>query len=233
MEENRRKIRTNKLKEAVKAYFFLINSNFNTQQALATVQSHYLLNDAERALVQRCVHTKDYISRTLNKIVQEQEIVGNNIAIDYYNVITTIAEALEGFCLYRCTDYFVRDLASSFGRSKKHVSLHEKSLNLLKKFFLKYKPSSILLVADRQISHSAEQLNYAKRIFRDISETKTILVDSADKALIYFSKEDYIVGSSDMLIIDGSKRVVDIAYLSLNNERLLGKNLVEVWSYLF
>ena len=157
------------------------------------------------------------------------KIPKNSIIIDFYNVTTTIIEAIQGYPVFRGTDYIIRDNAKAEGRSKKPLTKYLEATKIIRDYLARYDLNKILLVGDKQLPFSKQTLSMATNILREKTDTYYILSEQADKEIISKSR-DYIVSTSDCVILEKTARIYDLAgEIILNYPKPL--TVVELWAY--
>jgi len=85
----------------------------------------------------------------------------------------------------------------------------------------------VVIVADRQVSHSAEVASDAKGILEGL-EVEVVLSSSSDSDLIRLSRSGALVASSDIVIAKSSPRIIDIPVHILIASGLFGKNVIDL-----
>ncbi|MEM3254172.1 MAG: DUF5616 domain-containing protein, partial [Fervidicoccaceae archaeon] len=226
MESPREWIEPKKVIEAARLYRHMLDLGFSPHHSILAVESKKQLNSIEKQLLIRCVDSREESEKILKKIVSLEEIQGKTLAMDFYNVITTIAEALEGHLVFRCTDGLVRDIASALGRSKKSEEIIIEAIEEIKKVIAYAKPSKLYLVMDKQISFSAERIRSAREVLSQAVDTEGILSESADSELIRLSRMEIIASSSDGLIARNVSKIFDIPQQVLVRRKIFGKNAI-------
>ncbi len=204
----------------------MLNRGYTVKSALEIVSSRYLLSRVERNILYRCVHPKNINEEVRRKT--RKELSGELLLIDFYNVTTTIGEAIEGYEVYRCTDGFIRDVASMHGRSRKDEACLLRSITTMLKIIKHAPPSEIILVVDKQISYSKVIAAKAVEKLRSLCKSYFILSPKSDVELVRLSKElGGIVSSSDIVVLIKSPTVTDLAGISILEE--FPDRVVELW----
>ncbi len=195
------------------------------------ISSKHLLSKAERNLLYRCIHS-DEVNRSV-KLKVRDKVFGEVLVIDFYNLTTTVSEALEGYSVYRSTDFFVRDIAASFGRSKKDCSTLLKAFRVVLDYLVHESIQEILLVLDKQVSHSKMLGEKALELTGSFNLKCNFILSS--KTDVEVSKQanslDGIAISSDILVLLRSSKVQDLAGKVIS--RIKPETIVEFWSVVF
>ncbi len=192
------------LLEALIDYKYLLNRGYKSRGALNLVTSRYLLTKEERMLLYRCVHSDNDVTLIREKIVKE--VQGRHLIIDGYNVLLTVAAAIEGLTLYLCDDGLVRDLRSTKIRNFSTPSIMN-AIKLVKDATDELKPRNVTLFLDKSISMSAE---HSKAIRMQAPQWNVILASKADTEVI---ASKGIIASSDYVILMKTNEVFDLAGL--------------------
>jgi len=216
-----------KLIEAARLYRFFLDMGLLQPHAISAVESMYQLKAQEKQLLSRCVLSRKESEEIMKKIASFEEVEGEIVALDFYNVAITVAEALEGHAVFRCTDGLTRDLASAFGRSRKDLSALHRAAAEMRDVLIRAGPEKVVIVADRQVSHSAEVASDAKGILEGL-EVEVVLSSSSDSDLIRLSRSGALVASSDIVIAKSSPRIIDIPVHILIASGLFGKNVIDL-----
>ena len=200
-------IRLELLKEASIDYRFLLSRGYNRELSLKFVGDRYGLSKAERMVLYRSVFPKDEAIERMKKLSSPENMVGNTISIDGFNVLMTIKASLQGFPLVLCDDGFIRDILSVVERVKIDKMMYV-ALELLIQVILKYVPSKVFLFFDANVSKSGEFAAHTRRRLINIGlEGYAQAVKKADVSTI---TQCETVVSSDSVIILNSRRVIDL-----------------------
>ena len=105
-----------KLREAQKDVFMLINRGYPIKSASTFVGNHYLLSERQRMAVVRSTSDSLAIQRRLEK--EKISAEGETVYIDGFNIIITLEVALSHSTLLKCMDGTIRDLAGLRGTYK-------------------------------------------------------------------------------------------------------------------
>jgi len=189
-------------------YKYLLSRGYGREGALRIVGDKYLLSKVERLVLYRTIFSPFEIEERRSKSVRSASLEGNTLAIDGFNVLTTVEVALREEDLFLCEDGFLRDLTSAYRKVKINEYTFmavEKLLNALKEL----KVRDALIVLDSQVSHSGELCSYINSAMGS-EGVKGIAYTSknADSELISLGG---IVASSDSYVISKARSVFDLA----------------------
>ena len=134
---------------------------------------------------------------------------GLELVVDGYNVILTVASALEGLPVFLCDDGFVRDLRSSYLKDFGAPSVREALAHVVEALRL-VGASNTQIVLDKNVSWSAEHAE----LLRFEYGLSAITAAKADVAVMGSGR---VVSSSDFMILLRSERVYDLAQFILRN----------------
>ena len=215
-----------KLAAAITKYKLLLDNGFDRQASLTLIQTKYNLSHIQRQLLYRSIHPDSHNKAVLWKTRVPWEKNIECIAVDYYNVAITILEAMEKKNVYRGTDGYTRDLAKVLGRSRKEEEKLDKATDKLLGYLSKQKIGKVFLITDKQVSHSAEKMAYARRL--GYSGIQTLLSPRVDSEIIELSKKNCVAASSDTIILEKSLQTMDLAYHVIVDLGLTDR-IIDVW----
>lgn len=155
----------------------------------------------------RCIH-RDVDSGAVKRKTVDS-VRGLELVIDGYNVILTIASAIEHLPIFLCDDGFVRDLRSSYRKDFEAPSVREAIVYMVKALEL-VGASNPLIILDKNVSWSAEHAELLRSEF----DVRAITATKADIAVIGSGK---VVSSSDFVILLRSEKVFDLAQFILRS----------------
>ena len=172
------------------------------------VGNRYQLTSDERHLLHRGVFSDRDAGLRQKKKIPLEKIRGKDLVIDGYNVLITIEAALSGRPLVLGNDGFIRDISGVSGNFRK-TEKTETALQLVSNLLKRIKPRQTLFLFDSPISMSGELAQEVReRLKRENLPGDAMAVRVPEKILIGFPG---MIATSDTVIIDQSKRVVDLA----------------------
>lgn len=196
------------LKEATIDLRFLLGRGYNREGAVAFVGDKYQLNKEERLILYRAVYDSKKASAHARKKMAAKAISGKKVAVDGYNVILTVETMLKNKKLILCDDDFVRDISAVHGKHKP-TETTEKALGILINFLKGFNPQEVVFFYDSQVSLSGETASLTRRMLKESrlnGDAKA--VKQADTGALKYGE---IVSSSDVVIIEKSEKIVDLA----------------------
>jgi len=182
----------------------LLNKDYKKKMALDFVCNHYSLKKEDRNILARTTYSKDVSAETMGKESSSEDLNGEELLIDAYNVIITIESVLFDDPLV-CDDGVVRDGRGVFGK----YEITEKTVTSLERIndFLKKKGIlKAVFFIDKNVSKSGD-LASAIRAFDWDSDVDAILSEKVDSTL---RSKKALVATADYGIIKYVDRFVDI-----------------------
>lgn len=201
--------RVHLLQRAVHDLSWLMSRSYATPSATKLVGDRYQLTDRQRMAVLRCACSDDSVRIRSASRADLSDLRGSRLAIDGFNLLTTIEVALSGGILLRGRDGCIRDVASMHGTYRR-VEETIPALTLIGRFLADHDCRETRWLLDRPVSNSGR----LKKIIGGLALQKHWLWDvtldnNPDKMLI--SLQDQIVVSADSYVIENSERWVDIS----------------------
>jgi hypothetical protein len=193
---------------AVADYSLLLSKGYAEKSSLKLVGDRFTLTERQRLAVMRSSCSDEQRASRKSRQLDINQIAGQVIAIDGYNVLITIEAAMSGGLIFRGRDGCCRDLASIHGTYRK-VSETQPAIELIGGFLQQIGISQSLWLLDSPVSNSGR----LKTLLRELAERNELkwqieLVTSPDAVLI---KGEKIVASSDSVVLDKCGKWVDLA----------------------
>jgi hypothetical protein len=142
-----------KLRRAVSELCWLLSRGYNTASSLKLVGDRHGLRERQRLAVSRCACSDQDRQRRKDHLVAVEQLQGQQLAIDGFNLIITIEAALSGGPLLVGVDDSIRDLSSVHG-SYRSVEETDRSINMIGETLQRLGPSSVQWFLDRPVSNS-------------------------------------------------------------------------------
>jgi hypothetical protein len=108
-----------RLREAVADFSLLLTKGYADKSALKLVGDRFSLTQRQRLAVMRAACSDQQLDLRLARRVPVEDLAGQSIAIDGYNLLITVEAALSGGLIFRGRDGCFRDLASIHGTYRK------------------------------------------------------------------------------------------------------------------
>jgi hypothetical protein len=187
------------LRAAVADLSWLLARDYAAASALKVVGDRYQLAQRQRIAVARCSCSDQARASRLSRRVDAAKIRGHNLAIDGFNVLTTIEAALAGGVLLLARDGCLRDMASVHGTYRK-VEETAPAVELIATSLAQWQPARCLWYLDAPVSNSGRLATILRAAgARAGLAWEVELVDSPDRVL---ASAGAIVATADSVILD-------------------------------
>ena len=185
-----------KLRQAAEEVLFLLNHGYPVKGATRFVGNHYMFSERQRLAIARTVSPEVQITSRLEREVNNIE--GETIYIDGFNVIIGLEIAFSESMLFTCMDGTIRDLAGLRGTYRLIPETDLAVKALLKTFkFLKVEKAIIYL--DKPVSNSGRLKQKICKYADDGDiEVEVFIEDAVD----YVLKQKPLIASGDAIILD-------------------------------
>lgn len=195
------------LKEAKIDLKFLLERGYRRQSALKLVGDRYQLNRAERSILFRSVMLEQEASIIRLKRLKPEQLRGEKVIVDGFNVLNTVEAMLRGEPLILCDDEVLRDILET--HSKYRLShLTTKALEVILEFLKKAGVAEVEVLYESQISRSGEIAGLTRRTLSQIGlQGGARTAKTVDSILV---KSGEIVASSDSAILLKCRAFIDI-----------------------
>jgi hypothetical protein len=194
--------------EAAEDLRYLLNRNYNRNQALNFVGDRYKLNREERFVLYRAIYSQTEIKERKEKVITFKELADKTLTIDAYNVIIVLETMLEGKNLIDSDDSFVRDISGVFGKHKITKKTHQ-AIDLIMQTLKQNPPKETLIFFDSPVSRSGELAAITRQKMEKYRIKGTAQVaKQADNAVL---RKGQVAATSDSVILQKAKKTIDIA----------------------
>lgn len=198
------------LRLAVADYSLLLTKEYPPNAALKLVGDKFELTDRQRLAVMRSSCSDSQLAGRLARGVRADELAGESILIDGYNILITIEAALSGAFVFIGRDGCLRDLAGMHGTYRK-VDETIPAIELINKALTELKVQKTCWLLDKPVRNSGR----LKKII-ELQTVKTALtvtlLNNPDTELI---KSDLIAATSDSNVLDRTKRWVNLTEFAI------------------
>ena len=208
------------LRTAVGELSWLLTRDYSLKGALKLVGDRYSLTDRQRLAAARAACSDQSKERRAAALVNAEDLAGQALIVDGFNLIITVEAALSGGLLMLCRDGCVRDLSSVHG-SYRAVNETETAIQLIGEALEILQPKSVELVLDSPISNSGR---LAQRI-HDLANERgwNWNVETVFNPDAVISRSRRVVISADSHVLDGAERWINF------NRYLIGERLADSW----
>ena len=196
------------LRLAVADLSLLLTKGYAQKSALKLVGDRFSLTERQRLAVMRSSCSDDQRASRGQRRVEPQNLAGESIAVDGYNVLITIEAAMSGGMIFKGRDGCCRDLASVHGTYRKVIETIP-AVQLIGEFLREIRAGEALWLLDSPVSNSGR----LKTLIGELAEKngwnwEIELVLSPDAEL---KKTDLVVATSDSVVLDTCKGWVNLA----------------------
>jgi len=203
------------LRAALADFSLLLTKGYADKSALKLVGDKLSLTERQRLAIMRSACSDQQLASRNQRCVTIQNLAGQPIAVDGYNVLITTEAAMSGGCIFKGRDGCFRDLASIHGTYRK-VTETIPAVQLIGRFLNEVGVTDCLWLLDSPVSNSGR----LKTLIGELADKNNWkweieLLLSPDARLI---KTDLIVASSDSVVLDGCKRWVNLARAIIENK---------------
>ena len=208
------------LRAAVADLSWLLTRGYSGKTSLKIVGDRHSLRDRQRKALQRCAAADQNCARRREHEVTADQLHGQTVAVDGYNVLLSIEAALCDGVLLLARDGTFRDLAAMSGHYRR-VHATRPAVGLLADFFAETGTDHVAWYLDRPVSNSG-------RLKKLIGETvagrkppwQVELITQADKTL---AESPHVVATADSAILDRCDRWINLARL------VIERSVPEAW----
>jgi hypothetical protein len=196
------------LRSALADFSLLLTKGYAEKSALKLVGDKFSLIERQRLAVMRSACSDQHLSSRKQHEVKIDDVKGQHIAIDGYNVLITIEAAMSGGVIFKGRDGCFRDLASIHGTYRK-VTETIPAVQLIGGFLEEVGVAKALWLLDSPVSNSGRLKTLIGELAGKNNWNWNIELSlSPDYELV---RTDSIVASSDSVVLDGCKKWTNLA----------------------
>ncbi|HIM32013.1 MAG TPA: DUF434 domain-containing protein [Planctomycetes bacterium] len=197
-------------------YTWLLSRGYPADASLKLIGDRFQLTARQRLAVRRGTCSQSQRENRLGKRSHPNEIQGQTLAIDAFNLITTVEAAFSDGVLLEGSDSCWRDMASMHG-SYRRVAETVPAIEHIGRILERLAPVHCRWLIDRPVSNSgrlremllaaanAQHWEWSVELDHDAD---VVLLESAD-----------IVCTADSMILDGCSRWLNLARIALESRR--------------
>ena len=152
--------------KAVTDIRYLLDRGYPRKGAITFVCNHYRLDIKWRYVFTRVVFGRDTIQSRREKTVKCEDLKGEVVLVDGYNVLIGVESALKGEPVYQSDDGFLRDIRGVF-RNYRCSGLTERAMDEILGVFTGFAPFRVEFLFDSQISKSGEMARWVEKKLKD------------------------------------------------------------------
>ena len=195
------------LRLAARDLAYLLDRGYPERASLKLVGDRFGLKGEERELLLRATVPRPKALSRRQKRVRARDLRGVRVSVDGFNVLATLAHALRGAPLVLARDGFVRDGVRA-GRNLRLEPEFPFLLDLLNKFFVRFRPGYLGFYLDAPISGSGKLAARLRLWLReqDLPGEALALKDAERRVL-----SGEVVCTADGPLLDRAERTFDLA----------------------
>ena len=201
--------RLHTLRVAVEHFSWLLTREYSPKAAIKLVGDRFQLGDRQRTAVVRSSCSDGSLRRRASRLLKSQDVAGQDVEIDGFNLVTTLEAALSGGVILVGRDHVARDMASMHG-SYRRVAETRPALQFLGQFMARCGILKCHWLLDRPVSNSGRLAQMIREIGSDNSwNWSAELVDDTDPVL---KRSKHVVATGDSVILDSCEHWVNLAW---------------------
>lgn len=196
------------LRAAVRDLDWLAGRGYPPRASLELVGNRYGLDRRQRVAVRRAAGPEAVRRARLRRRVAPAGVRGARVAVDGFNVLTTVEAALAGGVVLACRDGCYRDMASMHGTWRTVEETHT-AIGAIDDELTALGAACVTWHLDRPVSNSGRLAEHLRAVAAERSRAWEVVVeDHPDTTLRH---TDAIVASADSGVLDTCARWLDLA----------------------
>jgi hypothetical protein len=212
------------LRAAVSEFSWLLGRGYATASALKIVGDRRALTDRQRHAVFRSACPDDSLARRTCRRVEPEEMAGEPLAVDGFNVLTTVEAALGGAAVLVGRDGSLRDVAGVHGTYRK-VEETAPALGLTAEVVRSLGVGECTWYLDRPVSNSGRLAALIRESAARLGLGWRVEVVFNPDAIL--AATSAVVASADGVVLDHCGRWLNLARLVVG-DRVPGANVVDL-----
>ena len=212
------------LQSAIVDFSLLLTRGYAEKGALKLVGDKFSLTQRQRLAIMRSACSDQQLASRSQRCVLLENLAGQSIAIDGYNVLITVEAAMSGGVIFKGRDGCFRDLASVHGTYRK-VTETIPAVELIAQFLREVSAGKALWLLDSPVSNSGRLKTLISELARKNNWNWEIeLLLSPDAEL---KKTDAVVASSDSVVLDACRKWANLA-AEIITQKLPSATIIEL-----
>jgi len=193
---------------ALKDFSMLLTKGYADKSALKLVGDRFNLTQRQRLAIMRTACSDQQLLSRAQRCRQIDDIAGQPLVIDGYNLLITIEAAMSGSIVFKARDGCFRDLASIHGTYRK-VTETIPAVKLIAHFLEENKVTNVKWLLDSPVSNSGR----LKTIIAELTDDNQCnwdiqLLTNPDAELI---RTDMAIATADSAVLDQCKTWINLA----------------------
>jgi len=208
------------LRVATAELSWLLTRGYASKSAVKLVGDRHDLTERQRLAVSRAACRDESRERRATRCLRLEEVEGERLIVDGFNLIITTEAALGGGVILLCRDGCLRDLSSVHG-SYRAVTETERALNLIGGELAAWRPAAVMWLLDKPISNSGRLAERIRNLAAERGWPWSVeLVFNPDREI---AASTHVAVTSDSNVLDGAARWVNVA------RPLVEAHLADAW----
>jgi hypothetical protein len=189
---------------------WLLDRGYASRSAVELVSNRHSLTARQRMAVSRCAGSQGDARHRQQLCIEPAQLVGQELWLDGYNVLTILESALAGGIILLCRDGCCRDIAGIHRRYRK-MNETVLVLRLIGEFASAWGVSCCRWWLDKPVSNSGRLKALIADVAREAGWKMDVeLTFSPDHVL---SHTEHVIATSDGIVLDRCQRWVNLARL--------------------
>jgi len=225
------------LRSALADFSLLLTKGYADKSGLKLVGDRFSLTERQRLAIMRSACSDQQLASRNQRRIPIENLSGQPVAIDGYNVLITIEAAMSSGVIFRGRDGCFRDLASIHGTYRK-VTETIPAVQLIGNFLKEIGVTKVLWLLDSPVSNSGrlktligelarkndwDGFDSSRRMLAEPERDKDIRLSSVEALTAGWEiqlvlspdselkRTELIVASSDSVVLDGCRKWTNLA----------------------
>jgi hypothetical protein len=202
----------NRLKEAVRDLAWLWSRGYAQPSSIKLVGDRWQLTSRQRTAVGRSCCTDAACELRKKNCQPIQEIEGKDVAIDGFNVLTTLEVIFSRGVLLRGRDGCLRDMASMHG-GYRLIGETLPAIGLMLHGLSEWKPRAVRILLDQPVSNSGRLAAAIRQAIggMGLPEDRWVVEVVPDPDVVLKEKSSSIIATADAAILDSGNAWINLA----------------------
>jgi hypothetical protein len=199
---------SNNLFEAARDLRYLLSRGYTRESAIRFVTGRRRVTLRERHVLMRGVYDEVAAESRRRKLLKIDEIRGEIVAVDGYNLLITVESMLDNRLLVQCDDHLTRDISAVFGKHR-ITARTTQALSMILQTLKVHDPKEVRFMYDKQVSRSGELASKTRELMSELQIRGT--ARTALKTDVATLRSGGVTISTDSFVVQKAKRVLDLA----------------------
>ncbi len=212
------------LRTAIADFSLLLTKGYADKSALKLVGDRFSLTQRQRLAIMRSACSDEQRTSRSQRCIALENLTGQSIVIDGYNVLITVEAAMSGACVFKGRDGCFRDLASVHGTYRK-VTETIPAVELIGQFLREVSAGKALWLLDSPVSNSGRLKTLIGELARKNNWNWEIELPLSPDAEL--KKTDAFVATSDSVVLDACRKWINLA-AEIITQKLPSATIIEL-----